>query len=80
MGVNMGNRAAVAGVVLVVSGALVIEAYHGGIPHGDFNVPAPTVIQGNQMQMNSTVSVATTYGPMDFQTRAQTSLILQVKG
>jgi len=30
-------------IVVLVSGALVIEMIHGAMPHADYNVPAPVV-------------------------------------
>jgi len=38
----MGNRAMYP-IIVLLSGALIIELSHEGLPHADYNVPAPTV-------------------------------------
>jgi len=37
------NHWAVFSVAVVLSGAVAYESLHDGLPHGDYNVPAPTV-------------------------------------
>jgi hypothetical protein len=63
---------------VVLSGALVIELSHGGMPHGEYNVPAPTVTVATVGNATNVAQVMVV--PMNYQTRAQPNVILEVKG
>jgi hypothetical protein len=63
-------------LVVLVSGALVIETIHGSMPHADYNVPAPTVRVLNTAPASNVASQLMTM-PADYQTVATHMMLIK---